>query len=214
MIRTIVFDLGGVIFSIDKRQAIRRFNEAGFADAARYLDAFHQVGIFGELESGAITAEQFRARLSELAGKPMTMDDCARGWQGYYVDLPASNLDKLIELRQRGYRLCLLSNTNPFMMQWVRSDAFDGCGHGIGHYFDALYLSYEMRVMKPDRRIFEMMLQAEHAVPAETVFVDDGAHNVAAAAALGMHVLQPVNASDWHEPLERLIAGCHLQSPE
>ena len=45
MIRTIVFDLGGVIFNIDKRQAIRRFNEAGFADAARYLDAFHQVGI-------------------------------------------------------------------------------------------------------------------------------------------------------------------------
>ena len=99
MIRTIVFDLGGVIFNIDKRQAIRRFNEAGFADAARYLDAFHQVGIFGELESGAITAEQFRARLSELAGKPMTMDDCARGWQGYFVDLPASNLDKLVELR-------------------------------------------------------------------------------------------------------------------
>ena len=33
MIRTIVFDLGGVIFNIDKRQAIRRFNEAGFAKA-------------------------------------------------------------------------------------------------------------------------------------------------------------------------------------
>lgn len=56
MIRTIVFDLGGVIFNIDKRQAIRRFNEAGFADAARYHDAFHQVGIFGELESGAAAA--------------------------------------------------------------------------------------------------------------------------------------------------------------
>lgn len=172
------------------------------------------MGIFGELESGAITAEQFRARLSELAGKPMTMDDCARGWQGYFVDLPASNLDKLVELRQRGYRLCLLSNTNPFMMQWVLSDAFDGRGHGIGHYFDALYLSYEMRVMKPDRRIFEMMLQAEHAVPAETVFVDDGPHNVAAAAALGIHVLQPADASDWHERLECLIADCRQQNPD
>lgn len=208
MIKNIVFDLGGVIFKIDKHQAIKRFNEVGFADAASYLDAFAQVGIFGELEGGAITAEQFRARLSQLAGKPMTMEDCARGWQGYFVELPQRNLDKLVELRRRGFRLSLMSNTNPFMMQWVRSDAFDGHGHGIGHYFDALYLSYEMRVMKPDRRIFEMMLEAEHAVPNETVFIDDSAHNVKAAAALGMHTLQPDNGGDWHTMLEDLIEQC------
>ena len=205
MIKNIVFDLGGVVFKIDKHQAIRRFNEAGFADAASYLDAFTQVGIFGELEGGAIIAEEFCDRLSQLAGKPMTMDDCARGWQGYFVELPQRNLDKLVELRRRGFRLSLLSNTNPFMMQWVRSDAFDGHGHGIGHYFDALYLSYEMRVMKPDRRIFEMMLEAEHAVPDETVFIDDSAHNVEAAAALGIHTLQPDNGGDWHTMLEQLI---------
>ena len=71
-----------------------------------------------------------------------------------------------------------------------------------------------MRVMKPDRRIFEMMLKAEHAVPSETAFVDDGPHNVAAAAALGIHVLQPTDASDWHERLERLIADCQQQNPD
>ena len=214
MIKNIVFDLGGVIFKIDKNQAIRRFSEVGFADAASYLDSFAQVGIFGDLESGKITAEQFRCQLSELAGKEMTLEDCAYGWQGYAVEVSQRNLDKLVELRQRGFRLSLLSNTNPFMMQWVRSDAFDGRGHGIGHYFDALYLSYEMRVMKPDRRIFEMMLQAEHAVPAETIFVDDGPHNAAAAAALGIHVLQPADASDWHERLECLIADCQQQNPD
>ena len=75
MIKNIVFDLGGVIFKIDKHQAIKRFNEVGFADAASYLDAFAQVGIFGELEGGAITAEQFRDRLSQLAGKA-TLSNC------------------------------------------------------------------------------------------------------------------------------------------
>ncbi len=207
MIRNIVFDLGGVVFKIDKNQAIGRFNEAGFADAAQYLDAFAQVGIFGQLESGAITAEQFRHELSLLAGKEMTIEDCARGWQGYFAELPQRNLDKLLELRRRGYRVSLLSNTNPFMMQWVRSDEFDGHGHGIEYYFDALYLSYEMRVMKPDRRIFEMMLQGEHAQPDETVFIDDSAHNVAAAATLGIHTLQPENGGDWHAMLEQLLGN-------
>ena len=205
MIRNIVFDLGGVIFEIDKRQAIQRFNEAGFADAAQYLDAFAQVGIFGQLESGAITAEQFQQELSLLAGKEITLEGCYRGWQGYFVQLPQCNLDKVLELRERGYRVSLLSNTNPFMMQWARSSAFDPAGHGIGYYFDALYLSYEMGVMKPDRRIYEMMLAGEHALPDETVFIDDGPHNVAAAAALGIHTLQPQDCTAWHTMLEQLL---------
>ena len=211
MIKNIVFDLGGVIFKIDKCQAIRRFNEVGFGDAASYLDAFAQVGIFGDLESGRITAEEFRCRLSELAGKELSLEDCAYGWLGYMVDLPQRNLDKLIELRQRGYRLSLLSNTNPFMMQWVRSDAFDGRGHGLDHYMDALYLSYEMGIMKPERRIFELMLQGEKAKPEETVFIDDSPHNTEVAASLGIHVLQPDNGADWHGMLEDLISHCNDQ---
>lgn len=211
MIKNIVFDLGGVIFRIDKNQAIKRFNEVGFDDAAAYLDSFTQVGIFGDLESGRIDAEQFRCQLSELAGKQLTLDDCAHGWQGYMAELPQRNLDKLTELRQRGFRLSLLSNTNPFMMQWARSDAFDGRGHGLDYYFDALYLSYEMGVMKPDSRIFEMMLQGEKAEPQETVFIDDSAHNTQAAAAMGIHVLQPDNGADWHEMLEELISRHNSQ---
>ena len=211
MIKNIVFDLGGVIFKIDKNQAIRRFNEVGFADAASYLDAFAQIGIFGDLESGKISAEQFRCQLSELAGKQLSLEDCAYGWQGYAVELPQRNLDKLIELRQRGFRVSLLSNTNPFMMQWARSSAFDGRGHGLDHYFDALYLSYEMGIMKPERRIFEMMLQGENAKPEETVFIDDSAHNTEVAASLGIHVLQPDNGADWHGMLEDLISRCNKE---
>lgn len=206
MIRNIVFDLGGVIFKIDKQQAISRFREAGFADAASYLDAFTQVGIFGQLESGQIGAEEFREKLSELAGREISMEGCAHGWQGYFAELPRRNLDKLTELRSRGYRISLLSNTNPFMMQWVLSDKFDGQGHGITHYFDALYLSYQLHAMKPERRIFELMLEGENAIPAETVFIDDSRHNVEAAASLGIHVLQPENGGDWHDMLEQMLA--------
>ena len=211
MIKNIVFDLGGVIFKIDKNHAARRFNEVGFKDAASYLDAFTQVGIFGDLESGRITAEQFRCQLSELAGKELTLEDCAYGWLGYVVELQQRNLDKLIELRQRGFRLSLLSNTNPFMMQWALGSAFDGRGHGLDYYFDALYLSYEMGIMKPDSRIFKMMLEGENAKPQETVFIDDSAHNTEAAASLGIHVLQPDNGADWHGMLENLISRCNSQ---
>ena len=96
-------------------------------------------------------------------------------------------------------------------MQWARSSAFDGRGHGLDHYFDALYLSYEMGIMKPERRIFEMMLQGENAKPEETVFIDDSAHNTEVAASLGIHVLQPDNGADWHGMLEDLISRCNKE---
>lgn len=204
-IKNIVFDLGGVVFELDKNQAIEHFNEVGFGDARAYLDAFTQVGIFGQLEAGQITAEEFRAELSKLAGKEMTHDDCLYGWTGYYKRMHRYTLDAIQDLRRRGYRVSLLSNTNPYMMQWARSNEFDGHGNPVDHYFDHLYLSYECKVMKPDRRIFEIMLEGEHAVPAETIFLDDSPHNVEAAAALGIHTLQPANGEDWREMLEAAL---------
>ena len=68
--------------------------------------------------------------------------------------MPQRNLEAILDLRAKGYKVCLLSNTNPFMMQWANRD-FDGQGHPIGYFFDALYLSYECKVMKPRRALLE-----------------------------------------------------------
>lgn len=204
-IKNIVFDLGGIVFEIDKNRAIKHFEEIGFGDAKSYLDAFTQVGIFGQLEAGEITAEEFRAKLSELAGKEMTLDDCLYGWTGYYKQMHLYTLDAIQELRRKGYRVSLLSNTNPYMMQWARSKDFDGNGNPVDYYFDRLYLSYECKVMKPDARIFEIMLEGENAKPEETIFIDDSPHNVKAAAALGIHTLQPGNGEDWREMLNEAL---------
>ena len=51
-IKTIVFDLGGVIITLDQSQAVRRFEELGLKDANERLNAYTQEGIFGELENG------------------------------------------------------------------------------------------------------------------------------------------------------------------
>ena len=201
--KVLAFDMGGVIFKIDKNRAVRAFQEVGFTDAPRYLNAFTQIGIFGELESGRISAEEFRNRLSALSTRELTLEDCRHGWMGYFVELPRRNLAALERLRTAGYRLCLLSNTNPFMMSWARSIEFDGVHPtGIAHYFDALYLSYELGVMKPEPRIFELMMEREQVAPHEVLFIDDSPHNVEAAAKLGIDTLQPGNGDDWREALK------------
>ena len=203
-IKNIAFDLGGVVLALSYEQAVRRFEEIGLADARQRLDAFEQKGIFGDLESGKITAEDFRRELSKLVGRELTAEDCSWAWHGYVDYVPKRNLEAIQSRRARGYKVCLLSNTNPFMMQWADKD-FDGEGYPISYFFDAMYLSYECKVMKPRREIFEQMLEGQQARPEETLFVDDGPRNVEAAAALGMKTLCPQNNADWTADLEALL---------
>lgn len=205
VIKNIVFDLGGVIMTLDPAEALRRFKALGLSDAERYLDAYTQSGIFGNLEEGKITAEDFRSKLSSLTGHELTFDECKHAWLGYRKDVPQRNLDLLKELRTKGYRLILLSNTNPFMMDWALSSEFDGKGSSLNDYFDALYLSYRLGIMKPAPDFFRQVLDNENILPEETLFVDDGPRNVEAAGKLGFMTMCPDNGSDWTGELRSLL---------
>lgn len=205
VIKNIVFDLGGVIMTLDPAEALRRFKALGLSDAERYLDAYTQSGIFGNLEEGKITAEDFRSKLSSLTGHELTFDECKHAWLGYRKDVPQRNLDLLKELRAKDYRLILLSNTNPFMMDWALSSEFDGKGSSLNDYFDALYLSYRLGIMKPASDFFRQVLDNENILPEETLFVDDGPRNVEAAGKLGFITMCPDNGSDWTGELRSLL---------
>ncbi|WP_302023594.1 HAD family phosphatase [uncultured Prevotella sp.] len=205
VIKNIVFDLGGVIMTLDPAEALRRFKALGLSDAERYLDSYTQSGIFGNLEEGKITAGDFRSKLSSLTGHELTFDECKHAWLGYRKDVPQRNLDLLKELRAKGYRLILLSNTNPFMMDWALSCEFDGKGSSLNDYFDALYLSYRLGIMKPAPDFFRQVLDNENILPEETLFVDDGPRNVEAAGKLGFITMCPDNGSDWTGELRSLL---------
>ena len=205
MIKTIAFDLGGVIITIDQPQAISRFKEIGATQVEDYLNPYTQTGIFGDLEHGLISAEEFRVALGELMGKEFTYEQCAYAWQGYAKDVPQRNLDIVMRLRQEGYRVVLLSNTNPYMMDWAMSPAFDGKGHPLSYYFDHCYLSYQLKKMKPSEDIFREVLRQEQTFPGEVLFVDDGPRNVAAASQIGFRTFCPENGSDWTEEIYKLI---------
>ena len=207
MIKTILFDMGGVVITLAQPQAIERFKALGLKDAEQRLDAYTQQGIFGDLESGKITDEDFRRELSVLVGRELTWQECLNAWKGYCGDVPKRNLRKMKELRERGYRVVLLSNTNPFMMSWVMSNEFDGEGHSLAYYLDAAYESYKCGAMKPDAKFFNAVIEGERLIPSETLFIDDGPRNIEAAKALGIQTLLVENGEDWTGKLEDILSS-------
>lgn len=196
-VKCVAFDLGGVLVRSDQSEAIRRFKALGLDNAEDYLDSYAQKSIFGELENGDISADVFRQRLGEIIGRLPSAEECTHAWLGYFGGFPGYVRDLLVRLRNEGMRIVLLSNNNPFMMSFVRSTAFDGCGHSLCHYLDKLYVSYEMKVSKPRPEIFKVLLADERLLPSELMFVDDGRRNVESASALGINAMLVLNGEDW-----------------
>lgn len=207
MIQTIIFDFGGVIATLDGDEAKKRFSDLGVADVDRVLDPYRQQGFFGDLEEGKIGEEEFRRKLGEMCGRELTFDEVRHCWLGYMKELPFYKLDALKKLRRNGFRVVMLSNTNPYVMDWAESPEFSGDGHSVDYYFDSMYRSYKMGCMKPDEMFFRRVLAQEHILPEETLFVDDGPRNCAAASELGINTYCPANGADWTDEIYKFLTA-------
>jgi putative hydrolase of the HAD superfamily len=196
-IKNIVFDLGGVIITLERAEAVRRFTEAGLKNAAQLLDPYHQKGIFLELEEGKLSQEEFYDAVRREAGQFISNEQIDYGWLGFLKEVPEYKLKMLENLREKGYRLYLLSNTNPIIMSWAFTPAFSPQGKSISEYFDKLYLSYLIGHTKPGREIYDFMFQDAGIVPSETLFIDDGTANVETGEKLGMKTWLARNGEDF-----------------
>lgn len=196
-IKNIVFDLGGVLITLDRSEAVNRFNEAGLKNADELLSAYHQKGIFLELEEGKLSKEEFYEAVRKEAGKFISNETIDYGWMGFLKELPEYKLTMLEELKRKGYRLYLLSNTNPVIMSWAHSPAFSPQGKSIGEYFDKLYLSYQIGYTKPHPEIYRYMFKDSGMIPSESLFIDDGIANIEMGKQLEMKTYLAVNGEDF-----------------
>ena len=195
-IKNIVFDLGGVVLTLNRDESVRRFTQAGLLQADELLDPYHQKGFFLDLEEGRLEGEMFYETIRSLANKYISNEEIDYCLLGFIEDTPAYKLEMLEELR-KSYNLYLLSNTNFIIMKWALSPQFSEKGKSLDQYFDKLYLSCEIGITKPHHKIFDYMIQDSGLVPSETLFIDDATSNVEAGKALGMRVFKPENGEDF-----------------
>lgn len=196
--------MGGVIFRQDSEEAFRRFREAGL-DPEKYMGAFGQKEFFLDVENGKIDADTFCRKMAEASGREhVSWEEAQHCWLGFLRDVPVERLHYLLELKKH-YHVCLLSNTNPFMMSFTRSSKFSSDGKPISFYFDTLFCSYEMKAYKPDSEIFIKALDADKMIADETLFLDDSMKNIVAAQRLGLQTLYVKTNEDWRDRLTLVL---------
>jgi putative hydrolase of the HAD superfamily len=152
--------------------------EVYFKAWRRHIDAFMR----GEIDSTEtmvrrVLADLGREATPEALAEAVRLEELARQQA---VRLYPGAGAVLRSLRQRGYRLGLVSNVSP-----LAAGPLDRLG--LRGYFDAVILSFEVGLLKPDPAIFKLACRRLGVNPAEAAFVADGGFGeLDAAAALGM----------------------------
>ena len=185
MIRNLLFDLGGVIMDIERRNCVDAFERLGLKDADSYFGLYAQTGVFMDIEDGTSTEEQFHAELRRLLPPGTTDAQIDSAFMRFLVGIPVERLHALQRLRAEGFSIYLLSNTNPIMWNGMIRTEFAKDGLCREDYFDGIITSFEARCVKPSSEIFRIVEKRYGIMPEETLFFDDSEANVKAAEALG-----------------------------
>jgi len=200
MIKNIIFDLGGVIVKLDRFTCLESFKKIGFEDFGSILNDFIQEGFFLDFEKGLITAEKFRDIIREHIGKPVSDEKIDKAMADFLECIPQYKLDLIYNLKQT-YKVYLLSNTNPIAMDHVRR-LFCASGREMNEYFHKIYLSYEMKLAKPDPEIFMEVLKDAGITAEESLFIDDGLKNIQTARSLGIETLHISSESNLEKEVK------------
>jgi 2-haloacid dehalogenase len=175
----VVFDLGGVLVDWDPRYLYERLMPA--ADVPAFLAEIGFAAWNHEQDAGA---RPWAAAVEELARRHPRRRDLIAAYPARFPETlrgPVEGTVALLdELHGRGTRLLALTNWSAETFAHAR-DRF-----GFLDRFEAVVVSGEERLAKPDPRLFRLLLE-RYDLPAErTVLVDDNPANVAAAVGVGM----------------------------
>ena len=175
MIKNIIFDIGGVLFDDSTQNISNLFHEDATEFCKKvYGKAFRdcvlgKVGVIDYIESFRDDRDYDKIQ-SVLRKENLSVS----------YPLMQKNYDYISSLKKRGYHLYILSNITEESYEYVKSSI------PLEEIFEGGVYSYQENVLKPDKRIYEIIVNRYHLNPEETLFFDDRQRNVDAACEIGI----------------------------
>lgn len=198
-IKQVIFDLGGVIVDLEMERVRECFRQIGMPRMAALMDPCYPAEVNERMERGEITWEEACDEMRRIDNRPDVKNEQIEWvYREFLARVDSRKIELIEQLRARGLKLYILSNTNRVAFDAVRRH-FAAAGRKIEDCFDGIFLSYEMKLLKPAPEIFQEVIRRTGITPEETLFIDDGARNADAGHAAGFQVYcPPTNGSFAH----------------
>ncbi|MEA2449635.1 MAG: putative hydrolase of the superfamily [Thermoleophilaceae bacterium] len=198
--RGLLVDFGGVL-TTNVFQSFKQFAEAEGLDRDAIKRAFREdreaLALLRRLEKNEITVEDFEPRFAERIGVPPDRVDGLVGRLFAGVGPEERMLDAVRRARAAGTRTGLISNS------WGSGLEYDSAM--LEELFDAVVISGDVGLHKPDPEIFRLGAERIGVAPSECVFVDDLRENCAGAEEVGMTAILHRGPDSTLPELEKLL---------
>jgi putative hydrolase of the HAD superfamily len=191
-IKSIIFDLGGVIMNLDVPRTINAFDTLGIKNIVNDTGHHYQHSFFYDFEIGQISENTFLQSLSNLSNQPNNFLEVEKAWNAMILDIPKDKIDFLQTLK-KDYNLFLLSNTNSIHQRKFLKEFENNYGYSFKKLFKKSYYSHEIGIRKPDLEIFNFILDDSNLRAEETLFADDAISNIKSAKKIGVHTFHVEN---------------------
>ncbi len=198
MISTVIFDIGNVLTAFGWRDFIKSF---GYSEdiCKRIGNATIENEDWAEFDRGVLSNEQIQQMFYE--NDPEIVPQIKETMQCFTGILKPCDyaIPWIRELKSKGLKVLFLSNFSD--------RAFNECQDALSFlpYVDGGIFSYRVKLIKPDVRIYERIVDEYNLIPNQCVFIDDLAENCEAARTLGINAIQFMGYEDAKEKLDKLL---------
>jgi len=176
-----IFDMGNVIIDIDFKRVLGVWSNFSGTPLATLTERFSMGEAFQKHERGEFSDEDFAAELCHEMGIALSFEQFSLGWQSVFVGLRPEVIEIFKSLREKGHRVVVLSNTNRLHLDFWPHNYPE-----IEANTDAIYLSQNIGMRKPEPGIFQHVLEQEGVTAGDAVFFDDVKENIEAAREAGI----------------------------
>jgi len=179
LLDAIVFDLGGVLVDWNPRYLYRPLFGGDDAAMEDFLARVCPAEWNHQMDAGRPFADAVAERQRQFPEHAHHIGLWHTSWAQMLRGEIPETVELLAALRERGHRLLALTNwsTETFPVARQRFAFLD--------WFEDIVISGEVKLAKPDPRIFELTIQRGRLDPARTLYIDDLERNVEAARSLG-----------------------------
>lgn len=183
--KNIIFDLGGVIINLNQDLTYKAFHNLFPSNFNTILNQLETTNWLERYELGEFSSKDFLNWFKQFDSK-VTDIQLTNAWNSILLDIPKARIDLITRL-SKTYNVYLLSNTNQihyqFIVDYVKTN-FENLD--FNSLFKKMYLSHEIKLRKPNKSIFEYVLNDSKLTATETVFIDDSEEHVTSAKQLGI----------------------------
>ena len=198
MVRNIVFDLGNVLISFIPSEYLKKKNYPANIRNTIIHDIF-QSEEWKKLDNGDITvgeAIESIAPRSALKREEIALVFNLRVDIMFPLD---DNVRLLPALKKQGFRIYYLSNFHMDIFEIVSHDYY------FFKYFDGGIVSADVKLSKPDVRIYRLIMEKYSLKPEVSLYIDDIEENVVAAEKVGMNGLLTYGSPKFVADLEKKL---------